>query len=117
MVFPVYHVFADLADFKEGELITCSSSDPLRIQALALRTAGILHLLIANFTAEPQECVVAPIRGSQVLMRILDVNCAPLALAHPEEFRSKAKLRTEVCDSTLDLTLQPYSTVRIDSAS
>jgi hypothetical protein len=34
-VFPVYHVFADLAEFKMAELLACSSTDPLRVQGLA----------------------------------------------------------------------------------
>jgi hypothetical protein len=117
MVFPVYHTFADLADLKEGELVKCSSSDPLKILGLAVQTGESLHILIANLTAEPQECALAPVAGGHVLTRTLDAGGAPLAMTHPEEFRSEAKLRVPVSGSTLTLTLQPYSVVKIDSAS
>lgn len=117
MVFPVYHVFADLADLKDGELVTCSSSDPLRIQGLTVQRGESLHILIANLTAEPQECALAPLAGGHVLTRTLDAIGGPLAMTHPEEFRSEAKLRVPVSGSTLTLTLQPYSVVKIDSAS
>jgi hypothetical protein len=117
MVFPVYHIFAHLADLKDGELVTCSSSDPLRIQGLAVRTGESLHILIANLTAEPQECALAHVAGGHVLTRTLDAIGTPLAMTHPEEFRSEAKLGVPVSGSTLTFTLQPYSVVKIDSAS
>jgi D-apionolactonase len=116
MVFPVYHVFADLADLKEGELIACSSSDPLRIQALAVLTRESLQILIANLTAEPQECAVGPLAGAHVRTRTLSAITAPLATTHPQEFRSEAKLEIPVRDLTLTLALQAYSVVRIDAA-
>ena len=58
LVFPVYHVFADIADLKTAELIACSSTDPLRVQALALRDGESIHLLVANLTAEAQTCAM-----------------------------------------------------------
>jgi len=116
MVFPVYHVFADLAELKDGDLIECSSSDPLRIQGLAVQTGEVLRLLIANLTAQPQECTVAPVGGGRALMRTLDAIQAPLAMTYAEEFRSEAKrLEIPVRDSRLSLMLGPYSVVRIDS--
>lgn len=118
MVFPVYHVLADLADLKDGELVTCRSSDPLRVQGLAVQTDGSLHILIANLTAQPQECSIAPVGGDRVETRSLDASSAPLAMTHPQEFRSGAKqLEIPLGDSTLNLTLHPYSVVRINSAA
>jgi len=114
MVFPVYHVFADLADLKNMELVTCNSSEPLKIQALAFERGEGLHMLIANLTDEPQECVVARVGGGRALVRTLDASRAPQAMTHAEEFRSEARLEIPVCDSALALTLRPYSTLRID---
>ena len=116
MVFPVYHVFADVADLKDGEVISCDSSDPLKIQALAVQTGEGLHILIANLTDEPQECAVAPVGARHAFVRALDAIRAPQAMTHAEEFRSEAKLEIPVSDLALVLTLQPYSTLRIDCA-
>jgi len=116
MVFPVYHVLADVADFKDKDLITCNSSDPLKIQALAVQSGEGIHMLIANVTDEPQECAIAPVGASHALIRTLDASQAPQAMTHAEEFRSGAVLEIAVGDSALVLTLQPYSTLRIDCA-
>ena len=118
MVFPVCQVFADLADLKDGELAACSSSAPLKIQALAVRRGEELHLLIANLTTQAQECAVSPVCGRHVLARALDVITAPLAMRSSDEFRSEANLlKIPIRDSTLSLTLEPYSVVRIDATS
>jgi len=116
MIFPVFHVFADLAELKDGELVACSSSDPLKIQGLAIRRGEGLHILVANFTAQVQECTVLPVGCGHVLARMLDAVTAPLAMSDPEEFRSDARLvEIAVRDSTLTLTLEPYSVVKIYS--
>ncbi len=65
LVFPVYHVFADIADLKTAELIACSSADPLRVQGLALSTDGSVHLLVANLTPEAQTCAIEPLKGDR----------------------------------------------------
>ena len=116
MVFPVYQVFADLADLKGGELAACSSSEPLKIQGLAVRRDDGLHILIANLTHRVQECAVSPVAGRRVLGRTFDAIGAPLAMTNPEEYRSKARLvEIPFRDSTLCLTLEPYSVVKIHS--
>ena len=115
MVYPIYHVLLDLADLKEGELIACRSSDPLKVQALALRLKGGLHVLVANLTPQTQECSIGPIGGNLVRARSLDASSAPLAMADPLRFRTVVQMQDiPVRDSMLPLTLFPYSVVRID---
>lgn len=58
MVFPLYHVLADLAEWKDGQVLSSSSSDPLAITSLALATAGRRHLLVANLTPNEQTVTV-----------------------------------------------------------
>jgi hypothetical protein len=117
MAFPLYHVFVDLAELKEGELTACDSSDPLKVQGLGVRTEGGLHILVANLTAESQDCSVGPLGEGMVKMRSLDADSAPLAMAYPLKFRSAAPRQDlRLADSTLALTLCPYSVVRIDAA-
>jgi hypothetical protein len=115
MVFPVYHVLADLADLKEGELVACHSSDPLRVQGLALLLHGTVHILVANLTAQSQECSIGPMGENLIQACSLDASSAPLAMTDPLKFRSAAQ-RQEIAlsDSMLTLTLCPYSVVRID---
>jgi D-apionolactonase len=117
IAFPLYHVFADLAELKDGELTACDSSDPLKVQGIAIRSDGGLHVVVANLTAEPQECRIGPLREGVVKVRSLDADSAPLAMADPLKFRSAAQRQElRLADSALALTLCPYSVVRIDSA-
>src|SRR5205814_7240102 len=46
--FPLYRVLADAAALREAEVVACSSSDPLAVEALALRDGDGLHLRVAN---------------------------------------------------------------------
>jgi hypothetical protein len=101
MVYPVYHVLADLADLKNGEVVTCRSSDPQKVQALAILLEGDLHILIANLTPQSQDCSIGPLGEGLVKARSLDT--------------SSAQTRDmPVPAATLSLTLCPYSVVRID---
>jgi hypothetical protein len=113
MVFPVYHVFADLADLKTAELIACTSTDPLRIQGLALSDGGSLRMLIANLTPEKQTCVIKGIGVNGAQVRTLEANTFSHATAQPLQFRSQLSW-TPLAGSTLTFTLAPYSVTRID---
>ncbi len=116
MVFPVYHVIADLADFKNAELLTCNSFDPLRVDGFALKKDGRLRILLANLTPEPQDCNLTPLAADRVAVRSLDGGSALLATTEPKKFRSGAKqVESFIADPRLTLTLQPYSVVKIDS--
>jgi D-apionolactonase len=118
MIFPIYHVIADLADLKGAELFTCNSSDPLRVQGLALKKDGHMRILLANLTSQSQNCNLEPLRGEHVKARSLDSSNALLAMTQPEEFRSRMRqVELSQTNSTLSLTLQPYGVLRIDSVS
>jgi hypothetical protein len=113
-VFPLYHVFADLAALQGGELVEAHSSDPLTVEALALRSAGRTHLLVANMTHAPQTVVVTPLPPGRVRMRRLDEESALDAMTDPARFRSSGSTE-EVRNRELELTLAPYAVVRIDA--
>lgn len=54
MVFPLYHVFAVVADFVNGEALPLRSSQPLAITGLALRHRDRQRVLLANLSPHPQ---------------------------------------------------------------
>jgi hypothetical protein len=112
MVFPVYHVFADIAGLKQGGLIECSSTNPLRVQALALGTANSVHLLIANLRPEAERCSIDGLRGQRVAVRSLDEHTARQAMIEPLEFRAQ-QTWIPLAGPTLTLTLAPYSVTSI----
>ncbi len=113
VVFPVYHVLADVAGLKAAEIIACTSADPLRVQALALRVAGSTHLLVANLTAETQTCEAGPLAGDRAAVRSLDAASAREAMTQPLEYRARRAF-VPIVSSTLTLELAPYSVTRVD---
>jgi len=81
-----------------------------------VQTGESLHMLVANLTDEPQQCAIAPVGAGRALVRTLDASRALQAMTHAEKFRFEPKVEIPVTDSVLALTLQPYSTLRIDCA-
>ena len=49
---PLYHVLADVGEFRGGEVVSARSSDGLAVEALVLRRDGRRRILLANLTAE-----------------------------------------------------------------
>lgn len=114
MVFPLYHVFADLAEWKDGTLVACASNRPLDVAGLAIERGGSLHLLVVNFTVREQRVEIGPLAVSQVALRTLDSACAQQAMQEAEQFRRRREYQG-LEDDTLVLSLAPYATVRVDA--
>lgn len=112
-VFPLYHVFADAAEWKNGSVVAYNSNSPLTVAALAVESEGRLHLLVVNLTSMPQRVVLGPLTTTQVSLRSLDVQTVQEAMLQPESFRQHWKQR-EVQGEELVLDLAPFATVRID---
>jgi hypothetical protein len=113
MVFPVYHVFADVAEWKGGELVEARSNDPLAVDAFAMQAGDALHLLVANMSWKPQTVQVGSVEANQVKIRRLDEETAALATSDPDGFRQSFDSRA-VEGGVLELELLPYAVVRID---
>ena len=86
MVFPLYHVFADLAEWKDGQLIPSQSSDPLAVETLAVTDEGGLHLLVANLTPHPQTVTIDALSGRNVALRRLNAETVEEAASEPERY-------------------------------
>jgi hypothetical protein len=114
-VFPVYHIFADLAEWQGGELLDIHSDDPLAVEALAMRVDGATHVLLANLTPTEQRARAKPLPDGEVRVRRLDAASAPLAMRDPVAFRAATE-PAEVANGALDLSLPPFAVVRIDVA-
>lgn len=107
-VFPLYHVFADLAAFTEVQ--TMISSQPLAVTALMLKHQGASSLIIANFTAQEQTVVADALEGNWK-MRVLDESNVRYAMQNPEAYR----LEFNELSLESSLSLPPYALVRLDA--
>ncbi len=111
-VFPMYHVFADVGDFRGGSVLPAVSSDPLSFSGLALRNADRLRLLLANHTEKRLPVTLSGISG-QFAARWLDETTAEAAMRTPELYRLSAgkPIRS---DGDLRVDLPPYAVVTLD---
>jgi hypothetical protein len=114
MLFPLYHVFADLAEWPSGTLVACRSSDPLSVDGMAVRVADGLHLMLANMTSQEQSITVGPIAVARVAVRCLDEQSAPVALVEPGRFRATSE-SMDVAGGQLTVALAPFAVARIDA--
>jgi len=112
-VFPLYHVFADVADFAGGDVLALSGDQPLAVDGLALRKDGRIRILVANMTAGAQTAVM---RGlpRQVSTRLLDATNVVAAMQTTAAFRAQPGRIQETTAGRLALTLPPYAVARLD---
>jgi hypothetical protein len=57
-VFPLFHVLGAVGEFAGGEVIVTRSTDPLRVESIALARADSTCLWLANLTASHQTASV-----------------------------------------------------------
>jgi hypothetical protein len=112
-VFPLYHVFADAAEWAAGGLLTCQSSAPLSVVGLAVRSGPAVHLLVGNLTAADQPVTIGPLANPVVQLRRLAAGQVPLAVAEPARFRTD-RVAATTSDGRVTLTLRPYELLRLD---
>ena len=113
-VFPLYHILADVGEFVGGEVLVSKSSDPLKVEGIALRRNGKTRTLLANLTSEPQRVKVQNLTET-VRVRHLNETNAQTAIASPEVFRQETGEFAQTTNGTLELNLLPYAIAQIDS--
>jgi hypothetical protein len=112
--FPLFHVLADVAEWKEGEIVEARSNAPLALEGFALIADGGLHILLANLTASEKSCIVGPLPARRASVRRVDETTAADAGERPMKFRT-AKANVDAPGGSLALELAPYAVVRIDA--
>jgi D-apionolactonase len=113
-VFPVYHVLADVAEWRDGRVVPVHLGDPLRALALAVQDGSGLHALVANVTPEAQRVRVSGLPAGAAHVRVLDDASAEHALDDPSAFRASSGAPLTVRDGRLWLALGPFAVARLD---
>ena len=116
VVFPIYHVLADAGEFSGAEVLAAHSTEPLRVEILALRHKNRLRILCANYTDEPESVLIIglpePMRVARV--RRLDGTSVVMASRSPNNFRNTATTEVIAPLGQLELDLSPVSVVCMD---
>ncbi len=114
VVFPMYHVFADLADFGAKQVYPTHSSHPLLAEGLTLFDAGgRRRILVANLTRDPQELKIKT-GTCTARVRYLDETNAEDAVRRPEEYRRRAGETRQSVSGKIELKLLPFALARVD---
>jgi hypothetical protein len=86
-VFPLYHVLADVGQFKPGVLFETTSSAPMKVPCLGIKGKGQTQLLFANLTQQSRTIIFKGL-GEASRLRLMDETNALSAMTDPENFRS-----------------------------
>jgi hypothetical protein len=114
MVFPVYHVLADVAAFRDGEVLAAVVSNPLRVQALALRDSGRVRVILANMQDEPAQVSLEIPGMGETRVRRLDDDTVDLAASDAAAFRAGGEPLGEG-GASVALELPPFGLLTIDT--
>jgi len=112
-VFPLYHVLADLGEFRGGSVLHGHCVAPLSIAAFTVEARGQASTFLANLEPEMKEAVVRGALGRGRL-RLLDETNVERACREPDAFRTERGEVVSPREGQLRMTLRAYATARID---
>jgi hypothetical protein len=113
-VFPMYHVFADIAEFGGRQIYPTHSSHPLLAEGLTLFDANKRRrILVANLTGDVQDLKIKT-GTCTARVRYLDETTIETAVRRPEEFRQQPGVEKESVSGKIELNLLPYALARVD---
>ena len=111
-VFPVYHLFADIADC--NRLYPTHSSHPLQTDGMTLLDSkNRKRILVANFLRESQGIRIKT-GTCKARVRYLDETNCQIAMDSPEEFRAQEGTLVESAAGKLSLKLLPCAFARVE---
>jgi D-apionolactonase len=111
-VFPMFHVFADLAG--QAAVADLALDDP-RLTGLCLFGGEVARrLILGNLTGEGQTAAVQTQEPS-LLIRLLDEMTVEEAMADPETYRRGATRRIAAEAGAVRIDLHPYAVASIDA--
>lgn len=114
MIFPLYHVFADIAAFGNCQVYPTHSTHPLLADGLTLcNAAGRRRVLVANLTRDEQLVKVKSGSGT-ARVRYLDESNAAEAMEQPEAFRQREGVPIEAAGGKVELKLLPCAVACVD---
>ncbi len=112
-VYPLYHVFADIAPFVGGEVLSITSNQPQKCDALVLRCEGSLRIMVANYTPETQRVTIKGPAGNFTLKK-LDEMTLEESTTSADMSRNEPATWIKTDNSSMEIELLPYAYVRLD---
>ena len=116
MVYPVYRVFASLADAAGAPVLDCRSTEPLLIDGLALKIDGRTRLLVANLTSDRLMARVEGLSFSRGNLLRIGGPRAAAAVFGDATAGAESHEDVSLAQGILELELDAFEVVRIDEA-
>jgi len=116
-VFPLFHVLADIGEVVRGVVLPTTSDTPRYVDALAIRHAGGVRLLVANLhDADEHVTIHLPNRAHAATLRLLDTTTAHDAMRDPNQWRTlpPSPLPLTPDGTTVTVPLPLYAVACID---
>lgn len=114
-VFPLYHVLADVGEFRGGKVLPIATTDPLRVEAMTMKKESRVTFLVANLTETPQTFrLTLPPSFQAQRSRQLDASNAEFAMREPERYRVEAWQPLDAPRGIIERELPPYAVLRLD---
>jgi hypothetical protein len=113
-VFPLYHVLADIGDFKGGSVLPIHSNRPLLVNGLLLRKEGHERIILANYSAASHKVGLNNMFHVHTVRRLDETNIMQ-AMRSPMEYRHAVETPTEVNAESMEINLLPFGLITIDS--
>jgi hypothetical protein len=114
MVFPLFHVLADAAEFAGADVLPSVSSHPLAFDGLTLRKNGTLRVMLANLTEHPRSILIRGLPAEALVRTLEEGSYERATMTDPIAFHEVPGEPWLTRDGTLQIRLQPYSYGRID---
>ena len=115
MVFPLYHVIADVCEVADGRVLPTKSSRPLSADALVIARDNGYRVIVYNLTWSAQDVSLRGVNASRVNMRRLNSETVTEAISNAVEFRKNYSEQVKFAErGVLDLSLRPYEVATLD---
>jgi hypothetical protein len=114
MVYPVFHVLADVGEFSGGNLVKTVSTDCLRVDAMTISKRRRTRILVINKTPEQQSTVLTGLGTRSVTIRRLNEQTFAQATADVATFRDQECSSEPVSGGKIDISLLPYEVATLD---
>jgi hypothetical protein len=108
-VFPAYHVFAELVQMRNDQLLE-STVDATTVAAVATRAGAATHTAVANLSAAPQRVNVGPFASAGATVRMLDAATDTASRSGTSRISERA---IDVVAGRVTLTMPPYASAWI----
>lgn len=110
--FPLLHLFADLGELRDREVVSVAPEGP--VTGLAFSGEGGTAVLAASLSPQTIDVRIGPLPDREVRVRVLDRHTLASSRRRAAAFRSRTRPMA-VLDGYLRLTLDRYASVRIDA--